>query len=265
MRHARLVLMMCLSFVAAASAQTTSFGAGMPAARISGDALVARLLSFDRNTDGRVASDELLERMQHLLARGDADGDGALDDREIRSLATASSTAPATVRGFGVGQYAVGGEIALSSRAHIEGALDDLKLAESTRLQARAVAEEFLMTFNPREDLLKEMEVLLTPEQLADFTRALKEHHDLASIAAHIGRYQLPPRQNHLAHAALGRFSGERRMDDADRAALVENMTGILSEEERDDFRAALLRRPVVKVGLAGLSDIVHALGRSVE
>jgi hypothetical protein len=44
-------------------------------------------------------------------------------------------------------------------------------------------------------------------------------------------------------------------MDDAQRSALVERMKGILSEDDRDDFHAALLRRPVVKVGVAALSD----------
>jgi hypothetical protein len=224
-------------------------------------------LSFDRNSDGRVATDELLERMRHLVARGDADRDGALDDREIRALASPSPAAPGTVRGFGVSQYAVGGETALSSRAHITGALDDLKLPASTRLQALAVSEEFLIAFNAgaTADLLKEMEVLLNPEQLADFKMALEGQRAVSDLAAHIGQYQLPPRQNHLAHAALGRLSGERRMDDAQRSALVERMKGILSEDDRDDFHAALLRRPVVKVGVAALSDIVHVVGRPVE
>ena len=261
MRHGRLVLLAWLSMFATASAQTTTsppetvfvpfFGsAGLQTARVSGEALVARLMSFDRNSDGRVATDELLERMQHLMPRGDADGDGGLNAREIRALATAS-TAPGTVRGFGAGQYAVGSEIGLSSRAHIEGALDDLKLAESARLQAIAVSEEFLTAFNAGAavDLLKYMESLLTPEQLADFKIALeRQSARVADLAVHIGRYQLPPRENHQAHAALGRFSGERRMDDAARSALVENMKGILTEEERNDFRAALARRPVVKV-----------------
>jgi hypothetical protein len=54
-------------------------------------------------------------------------------------------------------------------------------------------------------------------------------------------------------------------MDDAARSALVERMRGILSEDDRDDFRAALLRRPVIKVGFAPLADILHAVRRPVE
>jgi hypothetical protein len=276
MRYRRLVLLTWLAFTATASAQTTepsdgrlvfvpSFGARVQAARVSDDTLVPRLLSFDRNSDGRVATDELLERMRHLVARGDADRDGALDDREIRALASTSPAAPNTVRGFGIGQYAVGSETVLSSRAHIKGALDDLKLAEPARLQALAVSEEFLTAFNAEAtvDLLKEMEVLLNQEQLADFKMALERQRAVTDLAVHIGRYHLDPRQNHLAHAALGRFSGERRMDDAARSALVERLTGILNEDERDDFRAALGRRPVIKVVVAPLADILKVVGTS--
>lgn len=276
MRHGRLVLLAWLSFVATASAQTTArsdvvfvptFGGGavIQSAGVSGDALVARLLSFDRNSDGRVATDELLERMQHLVARGDADRDGALNDREIRALASTSQAAA----GFGLAQYAVGSDISLSSSAHIEGALDDLKLTESARLQAIAISKEFLIAFNAGAvaDLLKDMETLLMPEQLTDFKRTLEGHgvRPAADLAAHIGRYQLEPRQNHLAHAALGRLGGERRMDDRARSQLVERMKGILTEEERDDFRAALGRRPVVKVGVPDLATAVSVVTRPIE
>jgi hypothetical protein len=277
MRHGGLVLLAWLSLIASASAQTTSppetvfvpfFGSAvMQTARVSGDALVARLMSFDRNSDGRVASDELLERLQHLMARGDADGDGALDDREIRALTSTSPASAGTVRGFGIGQYAVGSDISLSSRAHIEGALDDLTLTESVRLQAIAISKEFLSAFNDGAvaDLLKDMESLLMPEHLADFKRTLEGHgvRPAADLAAHIGRYQLAPRQNHLAHAALGRLGGERRMDDRARSQLVERMKGILTEEERDDLLAALGRRPVVKVGHLELANALGVVERA--
>ena len=38
---------------------------------VSPEQVVARLMSFDSNRDGRVAIDELSERMQGLVARGD--------------------------------------------------------------------------------------------------------------------------------------------------------------------------------------------------
>src|SRR4051794_12877928 len=55
---------------------------------VTADQIVERILSFDKNSDGKVTADELPERMQHLLALGDVNKDGALDREEIRKLAT---------------------------------------------------------------------------------------------------------------------------------------------------------------------------------
>jgi hypothetical protein len=55
---------------------------------LSVDQIVERIMSFDKNKDGKVTRDELPERMQDLIARGDTNKDGALDNEEIRKLAT---------------------------------------------------------------------------------------------------------------------------------------------------------------------------------
>ena len=55
---------------------------------VTADQLVERIMSFDKNDDGKIAVDELPERMQHLVALGDVKKDGALDRDEIRKLAT---------------------------------------------------------------------------------------------------------------------------------------------------------------------------------
>ncbi len=78
-----------------AAAQTT-FNSSQPAAifgpavtpPVNPDIVVARLMTFDRDNDGRLVRSELPERMQNLLA-SDASGDQALDRDEIRALATA--------------------------------------------------------------------------------------------------------------------------------------------------------------------------------
>ena len=49
--------------------------------------MLARVLSFDENGDGKISKDELPERMQGLMERGDADGDGALDKDELAKIA----------------------------------------------------------------------------------------------------------------------------------------------------------------------------------
>jgi hypothetical protein len=64
-----------------------------------------------------------------------------------------------------------------------------------------------------------------------------------------VARLSLPPAQRLKATAAVERFRSRLRPGDEERAALIEAMKGILSDEERDNFRAALERRPLVKSG----------------
>jgi Spy/CpxP family protein refolding chaperone len=54
---------------------------------LTADQIVERLLSFDKNKDGKLTKDELPERMQDLVAKGDTNKDGALDKDEIKALA----------------------------------------------------------------------------------------------------------------------------------------------------------------------------------
>lgn len=53
---------------------------------VSTDDLVERLMSYDKNGDGKITRDELPERMHALIEQGDRNGDGALDREEIKRL-----------------------------------------------------------------------------------------------------------------------------------------------------------------------------------
>ena len=59
--------------------------------------MIERLVSFDADADGRISRDELPERMQGLVARGDRNADAALDSDEIRALVNAASSGPTRV------------------------------------------------------------------------------------------------------------------------------------------------------------------------
>ena len=76
------------------------------------------------------------------------------------------------------------------------------------------------------------------------FERALP---DLARIV--VTKFGLPGERGGEAVAAVERFKAEMRPDDAERAALLDQMAGILTEQERQDLEAALTRRPLVKGG----------------
>jgi cytochrome c peroxidase len=54
---------------------------------------IERLMSFDSNANHRLSRDELPERMQGLFARGDRNGDAALDTNELLALVHAASSA----------------------------------------------------------------------------------------------------------------------------------------------------------------------------
>lgn len=53
----------------------------------SPEAFLKRMMSLDRNGDGKITKDEMPERMQAMLKRADANGDGAIDKKEAESIA----------------------------------------------------------------------------------------------------------------------------------------------------------------------------------
>ncbi len=133
-------------------------------------------MSFDRNNDGKVQKAELAERMYTVMDRGDADGDGCLDRSELLTLATAKP-AVAAVRGFGHGSYMMGSDTDVSSRLHLEGALDDLRLEAARKEPALAIVTTFSETreADAQAELLDVMKAILSPEQLTTFTTALEQ------------------------------------------------------------------------------------------
>jgi hypothetical protein len=51
------------------------------------EAIVDRIMSFDKNNSGKVTKDDLPERLQYLIEMGDKNKDGALDREEVKALA----------------------------------------------------------------------------------------------------------------------------------------------------------------------------------
>ena len=298
MRRSQWIMLMLLIFTATTSGQIVSglvpapppppgghvfiaspLTNGQLVAFANPDEVVKRIMSFDRNSDGKVARDEVLERMEDVVTRGDTSGDGALDAGEIFKLA---SQPPPTmkVRGFEGSQYSFGDESGFSSRLHIEGAIEDLRLASPAKERAVELGTAFAEALerSAKVDLLSEIERLVTPDQLARFKMALErqspvrisfksgtDHPDavrlqqmtkqlqlmvgLVNLNRQVEQLGLAANEKAQALAAVERFKKRFRPADTDWSPLLAQLHEILSDGERDDLRAALQRRPLVKAG----------------
>jgi len=209
MRYRSVLLLVLLSCAVTASAQNVSAPPIAPKepARMSPDDVVARLMQFDRNNDFKIAIDELPERMQTLVVRGDKSDDFMLDAKEIRRMTAFGPDMPVLFNSPQFGSYGFGDIFGLSSRIHIENSIDDLRLAPQAAAEAKRIAFA----------------------QVDEYERAAKG-------------------------------GTEQRLTDERRAALVDRLSDVLTDEERDNLNAALARRPLVKgPDVAALLETVKA------
>ena len=242
--------------------------------KVSPDDVITRLMTFDHNHDGRVAIGELSERMRPLVARGDRNGDEALDRSEIQSLAVAPLAVGQNGRFVARqgGGYSFGDVDSFSSKNHIEGALEDLRLASDTKDRALPIVRSYAETVEAaaKAELSSRMEPLLSPEQLAVFNTILnatqrrqimlKSPNGEQQVFTSSGRGDLTQRVDAMnlgaarteqAHTAIDQFKTRLRLgDELDRAGLLARLKGILNTEDLENYGAALARRPVVANGL---------------
>jgi len=277
MRRGLLTLLMLLAGSSLAWAQNTFLASSGPTEtpKVSPDAVVSRLMTFDQNHDGRVVIGELSERMRPLVERGDRNRDGALDTFEIHALADAH-TAPVQQRGgtFSAGGYSFGDDVGLSSRKHIEGVLDDLRLASEKKERALPIVKAHvdMVEHAATAELISQLEPLLSPQQLTAFTAMLNAEkrrqvtirtttktgeaqvlmmNGGVDLARRVDAMQLGAPNNEKARQAIERFKTRLRLGhEPDRLELLAQLQGILSAEELDDYGAALARRPVVANGI---------------
>lgn len=274
MRNAFVAMVMLMSTAGMASAQ----GGALPVEEVllTPDHVIARLMSFDRNHDGKVATGELSERMQPLVARGDASRDGALDATEIRGLAAAF---PVTQLQNAVssGRYGFADSVGQSSRMHIDNTIDDLRLSPSVAQQAKRIGSAFADEIEAaaRVRFRAAIAPMLAPESLTLFDADLARLSTTRTVvmsdsngtrtfmsvgsnpASLLTKYQFSFIQLEFATTAVETFKADtQQLDDVHRGELVARLSGVLNEEACDDVNAALARRPLVKgsgvVALAG-------------
>ena len=127
-------------------------------------AVIDRLKSFDANKDTLISRDELPERMQELVARGDTNADGVLDSDEIQTLV---KTAAFERRSVSFRRQASEG---------LPGVISDLKLSAEKHTRALALVSAHQLPANVKEpestDLYKELKALLDAEEYENFVAA---------------------------------------------------------------------------------------------
>ncbi len=273
MRVVCFALLVLITSVSVASAQGgfISLPSSEPQVHLSADNVISRLMSFDRDRDGRLAIGELSERMQGLVARGDRSGDGALDASELRTLAASQSFVAQARHGLCGYGFADTGQ---SSRNHIENSIDDLRLASNARQEAKRIAVAYVDEFEGAalENLRSAVSSMVTAERLPAFERDIQALARLTNPSLQIrvtataldslpkmvlNRHQLSPEQMKIAEAAIEAFRAGQQLDEARRSELVYRLRGLLTAEESENLSAAIARRPLVKApGLAGIQRV---------
>jgi hypothetical protein len=275
-------MLMLMSTAGMASAQGGAIPVQTAEVQLTADDIVARLMYFDRNHDGKVAVSELSERMQPLVSRGDVSRDGALDATEIRGLAVA---VPVTQLQNAVssGRYGFADSIGQTSRMHIDNTIDDLRLSAELTQQAKRIGSAFADEIEAaaRARLRAAIVPMLAPESQRLFEADMKQLATGRTIvmmdsngmrtlmavapnpASFLTKYLFSAIQLEFATAAVETFKTEtQQLDDVHRGELVARLSGVLNEADCDDVNAALARRPLVKSGsvIAGASGSATAL-----
>jgi hypothetical protein len=150
---------------------------------LSVDEIVERILSFDKNKDGKVSKEELPERMQDLITKGDTNKDGALDKEEIKNLATELARegrfggffgAPGPGGGFAGGFRGRGPAGPFPPGNVAERALSDLRLTDKQKEAAETAVKTHQDTVRKltelaRADLLLKMKEVLSEDEWKRF------------------------------------------------------------------------------------------------
>ena len=127
-------------------------------------AITERLMSFDADGDLHVSRDELPERMQGLIARGDRNADAVLDVGEIRALVTAASAQP-TRASFSPKPF-----------DGLPGVIGDMRLSPEKQERALAILAAHKPLRNANEpidrEIYKAMKSLLDDEEYENFVAA---------------------------------------------------------------------------------------------
>ena len=140
-------------------------------ARLSEDIVFERLMGFDKNQDGKLIKDELPERLQPMIERGDQNKDGALDNDEVRNLA--KTPRPIDDRSNNSRREA--------APVNLERVIDDLQVRGEKRRAARSAVQahqDNVRKFieKSQQELLEKVKNILSDEEYKEFKAALENN-----------------------------------------------------------------------------------------
>ena len=149
----------------------------LPPTGVKIETLVAHIFRFDTNNDGRIAEAEFPERMRVLIARGDRNGDHALDAAEVTALAQNPERARTT---FAVDNQEINPRSdtpRLGRPVSAEALLEELRLPPSKTTSALAILSTRQNDSVPpvavEAEVMRRLESILTDEEMTDFKAAL--------------------------------------------------------------------------------------------
>jgi hypothetical protein len=197
-------------------------------------------MAFDTNKDGKISKDELPERMQDLIAKGDMNGDGVLDKDEIKALAT-KLRQEGIPRGLGAGTPVRGG-------VNVERALDDLNLS-GAKLESATAAVKTNQTEvrkiqdDARTSLLAKIKEVLSEDEFKKLSEATpRRGPGIRGNGANLERALDGLKLSEANKDKVGNLlkasqESVRKERDVARAALLRKMKEILSEDEFKRFQ----------------------------
>jgi len=126
------------------------------------DIAIQRLMSFDADRNLRISREELPQRMEGLLARGDRNGDAVLDSNEMESLVDAAAFVVPTCVVFH-----------RQPSDGLPGVINDLRLSPAKHARALAIVSSQKpvsgVSLPPNSDLYARMKALLDDEEYGNF------------------------------------------------------------------------------------------------
>jgi Spy/CpxP family protein refolding chaperone len=252
-------------------------GRGGPIRGIPVNDLVDRIMSFDKNKDGKVTKDELPERLHYLIERGDTNKDGALDLDEVKALAARLNRDGAPPeRGADGPPPPPPPPGPPGPPPGPERALDDLKLSDKQKQQADKILREHQEKMRKlRDEMLKEMKEVLNKEQFERFREAMERRPPPPpgpggpppdrrpdgppppppppgpgflggpALERALDEMKLSDKQKEQAHKTLRAHQDKvRRLLDQARDDLLKDMKEVLDKEQLEQFKKAIERRP---------------------